>query len=144
MVDKKDSNQTISWLDSHDLDEVIKTSDMRILPKYNGIMEKDLLTTRRVIIESLPVDKHIKTKDGKELDLTFITISDNDVMYSLPFNSKALQRSLLTLAIRESNASNKSEIDLSKVIGKMVGLKREQFKAKGFDAESYKFYSLDK
>jgi len=137
---KVDTNET--WLDSHDLNELIETTKLEILPKYDLIQEDDLLTSRKVIIESLPESKEI-VKNGKTLNLTFITIRDNDIKYSLPFNSKALQRSLIQIAIKESKAIKQTDIDLSKVIGKFVGLKREQFEAKGFIQQPYKFYSLD-
>ena len=149
MVDDKKTdktNKTIesdSWLNEHDLTELINTTNLNILPKYDMIPENDLITTRKVVITSLPKAVSVM-KDNTMLNLHFITISDNGISFSLPFNSKALQRSLISLAIKESKAINKKDIDFSKVIGKMFGLKREQFESKGFIQAPLKFYRLDK
>ena len=148
-TDKKESEKPIeplennNWLNSHDLNELIETTKLEILPKYDLIKPDDLITSRKVKILSLPVSKYIE-KDGKKLNLTFITISDNDIAYSLPFNSIALQRSLLSLAIEKSKADIKENIDLSVVLNVLIGIKREQFTAKGFTQSPYKFYNLDK
>ena len=130
------------WVKDHDLTEILETSKLMILPKYDLIPENDLITSRRIRIVSLPETKQI-TKDGKDLVLNFITISDNDIKYSLPFNSIALQRSFIGLAIKFSNAKTKKDIDFSKVLNKLIGIKREQFTAKGFTQQPYKFYDLD-
>jgi len=149
MVDDKKTNKTIktndsnSWLDQHDLNELIETSNLDILPKYEIIKEDDLITSRRVIIDSLP--KHVSTiKNNTNLELEYVNIIDSEIKYSLPFNSKALQRSFIILAIKESNAKEPKDIDFSKLIGKMYGLKREQFTAKGYTQSPLKFYRLDK
>jgi len=149
MVDDKKTVKTDdSWLDEHNLNEIVDTTNLNILPKYDAIPENDLITTRKVIIESLPIDKHVVKKDKTELDLTFITISDNGIKFSLPFNSKALQRSLISLAIKESKAMNKKDIDFSKILGKMYGLKREQFSVERngivFTQSPLKFFMLSK
>ena len=143
MVDKKTENvKTDSWIDTHDLNEVIETTNLDILPKYDLIKESDLITVRKVVIMSLPKNVEV-VKKGKMLSLHFITISDNGINYSLPFNSIALQRSFLSIAIKESKAKSKTEIDLSKVLGKMLGLKREQFEAHGFIQAPLKFFLLE-
>ena len=139
---KTDKNvEATSWLDTHDLNEVINTTNLDILPKYDIIIENDLITTRKVIIDSLPIRKFIE-KANKDLD--YITIIDNGIKYSLPFNSVALQRSFISLAIKESKATKQEEIDFSKILGKMYGLKREQFTAQGFTQSPLKFFSLEK
>lgn len=137
----KETKETKNWLDSHDLQEIYNTTMLKILPKYDLIQEKDLTTMRKIQILSLPIDKIIE-KDNETLDLTFINISDNDVSYSLPFNSKALQRSLIALAINVCNAKSIKEIDLSKIIGKTIGIKREQFVSHGFTQSPLKFFLL--
>lgn len=141
MVKENDKTDKTNWLEQHDLKEVFETTQLDILPKYDLIPTKDLKTTRKISIVSLPISKHI-VKNDKELDLTFITILDNEIKYSLPFNSKALQRSFIGIAIKLSNAKSQSEIDFSKVIGKTIGIKREQFTAKGFTQAPLKFYLL--
>lgn len=143
-TDKTDkSNDTNSWIENHDLVELVETTNLNILPKYDMIPENDLTTSRKVVICELPKSATVE-KDGQILDLNFITISDNNIKYSLPFNSKALQRSFIAMAIKESKALNYKDIDFSKIIGKMVGLKREQFTAKGFTQAPLKFFRLDK
>ena len=150
MVDDKKTDKTIktndsndSWLDQHDLNELIETSNLDILPKYEIIKENDLITSRKVIIDSLP--KHVSTvKNNTNLELEYVNIMDSEIRYSLPFNSKALQRSFIILAIKESNAKKPNEIDFSKLIGKMYGLKREQFTTKGFTQSPLKFFRLEK
>lgn len=137
----KETKQAKNWLDFHDLKEIYETTMLKILPKYEMIKKDDLTTMRKIKILSLPIDKIVE-KDNETLDLTFINISDNDVSYSLPFNSKALQRSLISLAINVCNAKSISEIDLSKVIGKIIGIKRERFTAKGFTQSPLKFFLL--
>ena len=62
----------------------------------------------------------------------------------MPFNSKALQRSFVALAIKFSNATTKTEIDFATVLGKTVGIKREQFTAQGFTQSPLKFFVLEK
>ena len=144
MSEKKKPNKTeSSWLDGHDLTELVNTSNLNILPKYDMIPENDLITMRKIVIVGLPKSV-IVDKDDKTLNLNFITISDNGIEYSLPFNSKALQRSFIILAVKESKAMNKTEIDFSKIIGKMYGIKREQFTAKGFTQSPLKFFRLEK
>ena len=138
------SNESIeSWLDSHNLDEIIDTTNLDILPKYDIIQENDLITIRKVVIAGIPKRVDV-VKEGTNLTLDFLSITDSGVKYSLPFNSKALQRSYIALAIKECKATNKSEIDFSKIIGKMYGLKREQFTAKGFTQAPLKFFRLEK
>lgn len=143
MTGEKNEAKETNWLDDHDLDEIIETSKLDILPKYELIKKGDLITSRKIMIIGLPETKIIE-KDGETLKLTFITIKDNDIKYSLPFNSKALQRSLVSLAIKESKAKTKKDIDFSKVLGKLIGIKREEFTAKGFTQAPHKFFSLDK
>ena len=140
---EKSIKENPNWLSQHNLNEIMETSKLDILPKYDIITENDLITSRKVVILSLPESKEIK-KDDKVLNLTFITISDNDIAYSLPFNSIALQRSFITLAIQMSKAKSQKDIDFSKVLGKFVGIKREQFTAKGFTQSPLKFYNLSK
>ena len=140
-TDKTDKKDKTSWLDTHDLNEIINTTNLDILPKYEIISENDLITTRKVIIDSLPIRKFIE-KANKDLD--YITIIDNGIKYSLPFNSIALQRSYIALAIKESKATKQSEIDFSMILGKTYGLKREKFTAHGFEQAPLKFYSLEK
>lgn len=135
--------QKKSWLGNHDLDEVIETTNLDILPKFDLINDGDLETTKHIKLLGLPFSKEIE-KDGKELTLTFLEISHKGIKYSLPFNSKALQRSFLSIAIKECSAENPSEIDLSIMLGKKVGIKREQFKAKGFTQSPYKLFRLIK
>ena len=144
-TDKKETKKTIeplNWLDAHDLNEVFETTQLDILPKYDIIKTDDLTTIRKIKITSLPISKHLEVK-GKELDLTFITISDNEMRYSLPFNSIALQRSFIGVAIKLSKAKSVAEIDFSKVLNKIIGIKREQFEAKGFTQAPFKFFLLD-
>ena len=140
-TEKTVKNTETSWLDTHDLNEVINTTNLEILPKYDIIAKDDLITTRKVVIDSLPIRKFIE-KANKDLD--YITIVDNGIKYSLPFNSIALQRSYIALAIKESNATKQSEIDFSKILGKTYGLKREKFTAHGYEQAPLKFYSLEK
>ena len=118
----KETKET--WLDQHDLTEIIATTNLDILPKYEIIAENDLITSRKVIIDSIPVRKFI-SKANKDLD--YITIIDSGIKYNLPFNSIALQRSYISLAIKECKATTIKEIDFSKILGKMYGIKREQF-----------------
>jgi len=145
MVDDKKTDKSVesNWLDEHNLNELIDTTNLNILPKYDMIPKDDLITTRKVVIVSLPKAVSVE-KDGTMLNLQFITISDNGITFSLPFNSKALQRSLISLAIKESKAIHKKDIDFSKILGKMYGLKREQFTTKGYTQSPLKFYRLDK
>jgi len=131
-----------SWLDKHDLDEIIKTTNLNILPKYEIIQENDLLTTRKVIIDGIPKRVDV-IKDNTNLKLLYLTIIDSGVHYSLPLNSIALQRSYIALAIKECKATSKEQIDFSKIIGKMYGLKRETFTSKGYTQSPLKFFRLE-
>ena len=129
-----------NWLDNHDLDELIETTNMKILPKYEIIVENDLITSRKVIINSLP--KKVFVEKANQ-DLEYMTIIDSGIKYSLPFNSKALQRSLISLAIKESKAKTRETIDMSKVLGKMYIIKRKQFTSKsGFTTAPLSFFPL--
>jgi len=134
-----------TFLDDIDLDELVDTTWMDILPKYDLIPKDDLLTSRKVKILVLPKQKYIeKTKDGKVIDkeLWFMAISDNDVKYSLNADSIALRRSIGSIAIKLSKAKVKSEIDLSKVLNVLVGIKRREFTAKGFKQAPLQFFLL--
>lgn len=133
---KKAEKSNETFFDDIDLNELIETTKLEILPKYDIIKEDDLTTSRKVIIESLPIKKFIE-KIGKEL--WFMEISDNGIRYSLPCNSIALRRSLIALAI-DKNTNDKTEIDFSKILGKSAFIKREQFTAKGFTQAPLKFY----
>lgn len=143
MPEKKDASKTESnaLLDDIDLDELIETTNLDILPKYEAIDKDDLTTIRKVVIHSLPKFSYVE-KVGK--DLRFMVISENGVKFSLPADSIALRRSLISLAIKECKATTKEAIDMSKVIGKMYGIKRERFEAKGFTQAPYKFFNLEK
>lgn len=138
-MSKETKKTNDSWLDEHDLTEVIETAKLKILEQYNLIPKDDFITTRKVIIQTLPERKFIE-KANRELEV--MVISDNGIKYNLWFNSKSLQRSFLKLAIHFSKAESKEQIDLSKPIGKLVGLKRIQFKAQGYDAQALNFYIL--
>ena len=140
MSENKKTNKSVkSWLDNHDLNELITTTNKDIKPKYEMIPKGNTDIIRKVIIISLPKD-FISEKKG--LELTAMTINDTGIEYSLPFDSVALQRSLISLAIKECDAKTVKDIDLSKVIGKMYGIKREQFTAKGFTQSPLKFFNL--
>ena len=147
MSEKKKPNKSNdsmeTWLDEHNLDEIVETTNLDILPKYDIIPKDDLITIRKVVISGIPKRVDV-VKDGSNLSLDFLSITDSGVKYSLPFNSKALQRSYISLAIKECKAKDKTEIDFSKIIGKMYGLKREQFTAKGFTQAPLKFFRLEK
>jgi len=137
---KSDNTENISLYDDIDLDEIVETTNLNILPKYEQIGKDDLTTIRKIIILSLPKPVYIE-KVKKQL--RFMMISENGVKFSLPADSIALRRSLISLAIKESKAKSKDDIDMSKVIGKMYGIKREQFTAKGFTQSPFKFFELD-
>jgi len=137
---KSDNAENISLYDDIDLDEIVETTNLNILPKYEQIAKDDLTTIRKIVILSLPKPVYIE-KVKKQL--RFMMISENGVKFSLPADSIALRRSLISLAIKESKAKSKDDIDMSKVIGKMYGIKREQFTAKGFTQSPFKFFELD-
>lgn len=111
-----------------DINELIETTKMNILPDYakKVIPRDDFQTSRRVIIESLPKEKNIKSNkwSGKR---TFMTISDNGILYSVAIDSISFYRSLIALDIKMNNVETKDDIDLSRLLGKMVGIKRIQF-----------------
>jgi len=144
MSEKKKTDKSMkSWLDNHDLDELIDTTNKEIKPKYEMIPKGNTEIIRKVIISTLPKD-FISEKKG--LELTAMVIIDNGIEYSLPFDSIALQRSLISLAIKECEAKTKKDIDLSKLLGKMYGIKREQFTVnknnKTFTQAPLKFFRL--
>ena len=123
-----------------DLAELLETTNMDILPKYNLISENDLTTIRKVKIEKLPYTKYI---EKVEKELTFMIISDNGIKYSLSCDSIALRRSILSCAIKITKAKDIESIDLSKIVGILLGIKREKFTAKGFTQSPFKFFVLD-
>lgn len=139
---KQNETEKANLLDNIDLVELIETTNLDILPNFQKsvIVESDLTTIRRVIINSLPTSKFIK-KVGKEL--LFMTIIYNGIKYSLSADSIALRRSLYSLAIKECNAKTKDDIDLSSILGKKFVIKRREFTSKsGFTASPLQFFSL--
>lgn len=120
-----------SILDNINLDELIKTTNLEILPNYTKdvILDNDLKTIRQVIIESLPEAKDIESEKftGQRL---FMKIKDNGILYNLSADSVSLRRSLIALDIQENNVQSKDEIDLSRLIGKMYNIKRVKFTSK--------------
>ena len=145
MVDKTEKTEK-SWLDGINLTELIETTNMDIKPKYSLIPKDDFLTIRRVSIISLPITKDVVknkgTKNEKTLSLSFMEISDNGIIYSLPANSMSLRRSIISCAITLSEIKDIKDLDLSVVLGKLLGIKREKFTAKGYDAQALKFFLL--
>lgn len=122
-----------------DLTEIVKTTNLDIKPKYDLIPKGDLLTIRNVSIVSLPKYKLVIV-DGAEMNLMFMELNDNGIIYSLPCSSVALRRSIVAIAIRLCGAKTQAEIDISKVIGTQLCIKREQFTAKGFTQSPLKFF----
>lgn len=139
MVDKKETTKTPkTWLDEHDLDEIINTTHMEIIDTYNIIEKDDLLHSRKVIIETLPEIKVVEKGEHQGLELTTMNITDQGKLYQLLLNAKSTQRSIIRMAILESEKQlnrkikDKSEIDMSLIIGKLYLLKRERVKVKGY------------
>lgn len=119
-----------SIIDDIDLNELIKTTNLNIIEKYNLIPTDDLTTARRVVIKSLPKPVFVKKIKNTEFNkyLLFMTISDNGKLYSINVDAISTRRSLIACAIKTSNIANKDDIDLSVLIDKMVGIKRTSFK----------------
>jgi len=146
MPTKQENSEKVDMFKDIDIDELIKTSKLEILPKYETIQPKDLTTERLIKIVSLPKAKYIEKKaDGSILDknLLFMVISDNGIDYSLSAESIALRRSLIVLAMKLCNAETKDDIDMSILIDKFAIIKRVQFKAKGFVQQPIQFF-IDK
>lgn len=128
MVDKIDKpiKQSIDY--DIDMDELIKTTNLNILPDYakEVIIKDDFLTSRKVIIDSLPVWKDIKGKNwsGRR---RIMTIIDNGKRYNAIIDSTSFMRSLIALDIKMNKVIDKYGIDLSRLIGKEVGIHRIQF-----------------
>lgn len=130
--------------DNIDISELIETTNLNILENFaNTIIPKDdFQTTRRIIIESLPKVKDIDTKKFKGTR-RFMTISDNGILYSLPIDSISLYRSFIALDIKMNDVKEKSEIDLSRLIGRQVGIKRIEFTNKdGLVNQCLNFFPL--
>lgn len=140
--DKKKTDKSV--LDDIDIDNVIKTANMDILPDYaNEVIPKDdFKTIRKVIIETLPTFKEIDTKKFKGTR-KFMQISDNNVIFQLAIDSKSLMRSLVALDVKMHVVKEKKELDLSRLIGKMVGIKRVEFTNKdGYINQCLNFFPL--
>lgn len=134
------------WLNQHDLEELVKTANLKILPPFNFIEEGDLETTLEIILRDLPKSKHVESKDKKiDAIIPYAVVEFKGILYSLQSGSKALQRSILTKAIEFTQAKlrriiTKDEIDLSTVIDKTFKIKRDEFTAQGFTQAPYKIF----
>lgn len=136
----KQIKQEKSWIDGHNLDELLSTTNLDILPDFSKevIREGNLTTSRKVIIETLPERKEISDKQGNTKKADYITISDNGIIYQCPCG-KACQRSLISLAIKlkqkelKRKLKDKSEIDLSIILGKVAIARRRVFKTDDMD-----------
>ena len=147
MPTKQDELKEVDMFKDIDIDELIETTKLEILPKYETIKPKDTTTERIVKIVSLPKAKFIEKKaDGSLLnkDLLFMTISDNSIVYSLSAESIALRRSLIALAMKLCNAEVKADIDMSVLIDKYAIIKRVEFTAKGFTQSPIQFFQYKK
>lgn len=127
-----------------DIDELIETTNLNILPDYAKeiIPKDDFQTTRKVVIETLPKIKNIDTEKftGKR---RFMTISDNGILYSVAIDSISFYRSFIALDIKINKVKEKKDIDLSRLIGKTVGIKRIQFTNKdGLTNQCLNFFPL--
>lgn len=142
MVDTKKTDKSV--LDGINIDELIETTKMEILPDYAKEILKphDLFTSRKVIIDSLPTWKEIDTPKWKGTR-RFMTILDNSRKYQVAIDSKSFLRSLVALDIKINDVKQKSDIDLSRLIGLEVGIKRIEFTNKdGLINEALNFYIL--
>ena len=142
-IDKIDE---FEWLLTHDLEELVNTANLKILPPFNFINEDDLKTTLNIIIRDLPKTKHVISKDKTiDANIPYAIVEFNGIEYSLQSGSKALQRSMIIKAIEYTQMKlkktiTKNEIDLSILIDKMFSIKREKFTTKGFTQSPYKIF----
>jgi len=144
MVEKQTKSKTaISWIDTINLDELIETTNLNIIPKFDLIAKGDLITTVKAKILSIPKEKELTKKDGEKLTIPIMEVEVQGIKYQLFCSSIALQRSIISLAIKECNADTRDKIDLSKIIGKTYNLKRDEFTAKGFTQAPLKFFMPD-
>lgn len=133
--------------DDIDISEIVETTNMDILPKYDKIPKGNLDIARRISIGKIPYYKFIpKDKDGKEINawLRFMEILDNGIRYSLSADSVALRRSLNSCAIKVLRITDSKEFnaetDLQCLEGMTLIVKRRQFKAKGFTQAPLQFF----
>lgn len=141
-----DMEKELSMIDDIDLDELIETTQLEILPDFakEVIIKDDFKTVRKVIIESLPVFKEIDSEKFKGT-IRVMKIIDNGVIYSLKADSIALRRSLFALDITMNQVKDKKDIDISRLIGKTVAIKRIQFTNKaGQTNQALQFFPLEK
>lgn len=146
-IDKDDSIETSEWLGNHDFNEIIETTNMEILDKYDLIPKDDFTKIRKVKIMTLPTTKQVDSKEFKG-KMTTMTINDSGKLYNLRCNSIATQRSIIQMAIKESQKhlkrklKDKKEIDMSLILGKLYNLSRKSFKAQGFNAQALVFSEI--
>jgi len=125
-----------------DTNEILETSKLEILPSFNKLVikEKDFNTVKHVVIAKLPYAKYIE-KVGREL--LFMEVICDGIRYSLPADSIALRRSLISLAIKECEAKEPSEIDINAIVGKTYAIKRREFTSKsGFISSPLQFFPI--
>ena len=147
MVDKKTDNTEKakeSFFDDINLKEIVKTTNMDILDKYDLIEADDNTTIRKVKIIELPKKVLVKEIKGKPFNkkLWFMTISDNGKLYSLNADSISLRRSIVSLAIKLSKAKTEQEIDFEKILNVLVGICRTKFEDSFGIHTPYNFFPL--
>lgn len=139
---KTDNKPTL--LDNIDMDELVGTTNLDIIDKYDIIDKDDTTTIRKVVIKSLPEPKFIKEIKGKPFNkyLLYMLISDSGKLYSLNVDAISTRRSIGSIAIKLCKAKTKEQVDLSIVIGKLVGIKREAFTTSYGEHKPLKFFLL--